>query len=364
MIGGLDKGRVLGEFVVTEKIAAGGMGEIYRAVQRSLDREAVVKILPLEDAGDVEKERFLQEAKLASKLEHPYAAHIYAFGAEESDGLLWIAMELVRGVPLDHMIKQRGGLPASMVVPLVEKIAEVLETAHERRIIHRDLKPANVMVVGHAGTMFPKLLDFGIAKLVAAGGETVAANAPIAGRIVSDADTMTVRGSTLTSDSGFEVFGSPRYMPPEQWTNPAAVGPAADIYALGVLTFEALMGRPPFSADTFEDLRHAHETAPVPTIPDVGEAMNATIAKALAKRPEDRHARAIDFARELREAMSEPTASASEPAVEEPAPPPAPAPAPVGKLPPRPIRRAFVLGLIGGATLMVVAVVGVVLAVT
>jgi serine/threonine-protein kinase len=338
----VDKGRTLGEFVVEEKIAAGGMGEIYRAVQPSLEREAVVKVLRVESGGPAEHERFLQEARLASKLDHPYAAHVYASGAEE-DGILWIAMELVRGVPLDHMIKQRGGLPTSMVVPLVEKIAEVLDAAHHRGIIHRDLKPANVMVVGET-TLFPKLLDFGIAKLAGAKPEKlVARTLRMRDLIVDNLDT--VRGRL--TDSSVEIFGSPRYMPPEQWANPAEVGTAADVYALGVLTYEALAGKPPFSGDTFDALRRAHESTPVPPIPGVAPGINAALARALAKKPEDRYACALDLARDLRLAIEAPAP--------EPAPPPAPTPAPP---PPPPRRRWWLLApvLLGGAALAVVVV--------
>jgi serine/threonine protein kinase len=157
-------GRVLGEFVVREKLGEGGFGQVYRAEQFTLGREAVIKILHRELTADSSVvERFVQEARLASSLEHPYVAHIYAFGVEQ-DGLMWIAMEYVRGTPLDRLLKTQGPLPLERFIPVLEKICEVVQTAHEMGIIHRDIKPANVMVISRAGRLLPKLLDFGIAK--------------------------------------------------------------------------------------------------------------------------------------------------------------------------------------------------------
>src|SRR5438105_4793365 len=165
-------GRTLGEFVLRERIGEGGFGAVYRASQPALDREAVIKVLHASlHASKAATERFLREAKLASKLDHPYAAHIYAFGAEQ-DGELWIAMEHVRGTPLDQVLKLQGPLPLERFVPLLDRICEVVHTAHEQGIVHRDLKPANVMVLAVAvppslGPRFPAALDRVIAKAIA-----------------------------------------------------------------------------------------------------------------------------------------------------------------------------------------------------
>ena len=159
-------GRTIGDFVIRDKIGEGGFGAIYLAEQPALAREAVIKLLHgLNRAGEAATERFLREARLASRLEHPYAAHIYSFGVEP-DGLLWIAMERVRGQPLDRWLETTGPMPLEQFVPLLERICEVVHSAHEQGIIHRDLKPSNVMVVSHAGRYLPKLLDFGIARLL------------------------------------------------------------------------------------------------------------------------------------------------------------------------------------------------------
>src|SRR6187397_1814790 len=158
-------GRTFGEFVVREPLGSGGFGMVFRAEQPALAREAVIKVLHRKLLGsETMVQRFFREARLASRLDHPYAAHTYAFGAEP-DGLLWIAMELDRGTPLDRMLIVQGPIPLERFVPLLERICEVVHTAHEQGIVHRYLKPGNVMVLARAGRLLPKLLDFGIAKL-------------------------------------------------------------------------------------------------------------------------------------------------------------------------------------------------------
>ncbi len=157
-------GRNLGDFIIEKKLGEGGFGGVYQANQITLSRPAVVKVLHTKHrkSEDIIK-RFKREAYLASRLEHPYMAHIYSFGAE-NDGLLWIAMEMVAGTPLDQWLKSNGAMPLARFVPLFDKICEVIHTAHEAGIVHRDIKPANIMVISRAGRLLPKLLDFGIAK--------------------------------------------------------------------------------------------------------------------------------------------------------------------------------------------------------
>lgn len=140
-------GRVLGDFAIGEPFQAGGYGIIYHATQKSLGREVVVKVMRWRGSrDDAATRRFLREAQLAARLDHPYAAHIYSFGAE-SDGVLWIAMELVRGTSLKAMLDSQGSLSLARFVPFLEKLAEVIHSAHEKGIIHRDIKPSNVMVM-------------------------------------------------------------------------------------------------------------------------------------------------------------------------------------------------------------------------
>jgi WD40 repeat protein/serine/threonine protein kinase len=306
------RGRSLGEFILRERIGQGGFADVYRCEQPLLGRAAVVKVLHGRlRASDGIVQRFLREAQLASRLDHPYAAHVYAFGVE-SDGLPWIAMELVRGTPLDRWLAEHGPLPREQLVPFIERIAEVVQTAHERGIVHRDLKPANVMVVERAGRLLPKLLDLGIAKLVA----DLPALVPVPPRSPRSSPEATAasRGATLTGElvgvrsiavdarltSTGGVLGSPPYMAPEQWSG-AAVDPAADLYAFGVLVYEALTGRRPFVAESIEELAALHAGAPVPPVgPALPAAFDALFARALAKQPGDRYGTALELSAAVR----------------------------------------------------------------
>ncbi|HET9624286.1 MAG TPA: serine/threonine-protein kinase, partial [Kofleriaceae bacterium] len=267
-------GRVLGEFTVGEPLGEGGHGVVYRAEQRRLDRPAVIKVLHARHGSDEATiARFLREAQLASRLDHPYAAHVYAFGAEP-DGVLWIAMELVRGTTLRAVLAaQPGGrLPAARAVPLLERLCEVVHTAHEQGIVHRDLKPENVMVIARAGRLLPKLIDLGIARRI----HDAAAEPP------SPA-----------------IVGSPRYMAPEQWRGGALDG-RADQYALGVVAFELLAGAPPFTGRTLAELAEQHVHGALPDLPaDLPAELGAVIGRALAKAADDRYASVLELAAAL-----------------------------------------------------------------
>jgi WD40 repeat protein/tRNA A-37 threonylcarbamoyl transferase component Bud32 len=309
----------VGDFVIEERIGQGSFGAVYRARQQTLGREVVLKVLHLGRDEDEEERvrRFLREAKLASQLDHPYAAHVYSFGAER-DGLLWIAMELVRGTPLSDLLEVQGPLSLHRFVPLFEKICEVVHTAHQQGIVHRDLKPANVMVISRAGTLLPKLLDLGIAKLVedlerpvrplvALGSEPQAEGPPVLLPMpeVSSGPARTRHGP---------VVGSPPYMAPEQWVDAAQASARTDQYALGVLAYEALAGRRPFRAASDIGLAMAHASQPVPPLgPGFSPAVDEVIARALAKDPAGRHEDVLAFARALRAAAPPEAATAGLP---------------------------------------------------
>ncbi|MEW6733363.1 MAG: protein kinase [Acidobacteriota bacterium] len=313
-------GRTLKEYVIREKLGEGGFGIVYRAEQSILSREAVIKVLHQKHWENRQIiDRFMREAKLASRLEHPYTAHIYDFGAE-ADGLMWIAMEYVRGTPLDKLLKAQGPLPLERFVPLLDKLCQVIHTAHESGIIHRDIKPANVMVVSRAGRLLPKLLDFGIAKGLGANATSVLAPAPafnLPG--LASGDTMEVAAKEIPSDTAgmlnsvsplanisenqaTQVLGSPAYMAPEQWDSNTIVDARMDIYAIGALTYEALTGRPPFQ-ETGYALMYAHMIKEVPSLgPSFPPVLDSVIAKVMAKRSEDRYQTALEFANAFREA--------------------------------------------------------------
>jgi len=322
-------GRMVGEFVLRERIDEGGFGAVYRCEQPLLGREAVVKVLHQRlRRNDVLLQRFMREAQLASRLDHPYAAHVYAFGIEHDDGLFWIAMEMVQGITLNKWLRDRGPLPLDQFVPFFERVAEVVQTAHDRGIVHRDLKPSNVMVMERAGRLLPKLLDFGIAKLLDDAVPPLAHHDTPRARPVSEHDGSDISGPvaawvnpsevvTLTGATvppprrggpqrlthGDVTVGSPPYMSPEQWSNARTVGPASDLYALGVLGFEALTGRRPFHAPTVAEYVELHCHAPVPPLGErFSPALDRVFSQALAKLPEDRFGSALELAAAFRTA--------------------------------------------------------------
>ena len=319
-------GRRLGEFVLGEMIGEGAFGSIYLAEQVGLSRQVVVKILRARFVtSETTRLRFLREARLASTLDHPYAAHVYAFGVEP-DGVSWIAMELVRGIALDELLGARA-MPLREFVPFFERLCEVVQTAHECGIVHRDIKPQNVMVISRAGALLPKLLDLGIAKDAALsthaadfGGATPGEPSPashghgvgasLAGHTSATSRVRQVAASAIADEGASrssltgdgDLLGSPAYMAPEQWQSGDEVDARCDIYALGVLAYEAIAGRRPFSG-ALQDLAEQHLLAPVPPLPDglPGE-LHAVIAHAMAKEPGERPASALELARAFREA--------------------------------------------------------------
>ena len=296
------RGRHLGDFVLCECIGEGGFAAVYRCEQPLLGREAVVKVLHQRlRASEVALQRFMREARLASRLSHPYAAHVYAFGVEPDDGLAWIAMEMVHGTSLEDWLRERGPLPLEMAVSFFEQVAEVVHDAHDHGIVHRDLKPSNVMMIEYAGRVFPKLLDFGIAKLV----DDVAPLEKLGGAVEVGDEML-----RALADSGSQhltqadaTLGSPPYMSPEQWVDPLLVGPRSDLYSLAIMAFEALTGEQPFTGPTIAAIGERHCNGEVPPLGGrFPAALDRVFQRALAKAPEHRPASALAFASELRAA--------------------------------------------------------------
>jgi tetratricopeptide (TPR) repeat protein/predicted Ser/Thr protein kinase len=266
-------GRTLGHYRVEEEISRGGMGVVYRATDTRLNRDVALKVLPHDVVIDDDvRRRFLKEAQSASALEHPHIAVIH--GADEVDGIAYIAMELIRGEKLSELLA-RHRLPSARSLELAAEIASGLGRAHEKGIVHRDLKPANVMVTdeGHA-----KIIDFGIAKLI-----EVSATA--------GAQTQTGR------DTGVGVvLGTMTYMSPEQ-ARGETVDHRSDIFSFGIVLHEMLAGQPPFRGKTGIETASAilHDTAP--RLPSLGPAVIAEasadiqriVDKCLAKDPNDRY---------------------------------------------------------------------------
>ena len=224
----LHPGSKLGVYEVTAKIGAGGMGEVYRAHDTTLDRDVAIKVLPDAFATDPERlARFEREAKVLASLNHPNIAAIY--GLEKSGETRALILELVEGPALQDRIAN-GPIPLDEALPIARQIAEALEAAHEQGIIHRDLKPANVKVKDD-GTV--KVLDFGLAKALQPDlSDLDAANSP----------TMTM---TAAATKMGVIMGTAAYMSPEQ-AKGRQVDKRADIWAFGVVLFEMLTGRQAF----------------------------------------------------------------------------------------------------------------------
>src|SRR5262245_23103185 len=232
----LSGGTRLGTYEILAALAAGGMGEVYRATDTKLKRQVAIKVLPDALTADHDRlARFQREAEVLASLNHPNIAAIY--GLEEAVGLRALVLELVEGPTLADRIAQ-GRLPVAEVLSIARQIAEALEAAHEQGIIHRDLKPANIKVRA-GGTA--KVLDFGLAKALDL-PESSGAHAMSSPTIISPA--MTAQGI---------ILGTAAYMSPEQ-ARGTAVDRRADIWAFGAVLYEMLTGRKPFTGETISDM--------------------------------------------------------------------------------------------------------------
>jgi tetratricopeptide (TPR) repeat protein/TolB-like protein len=285
----LTLGSLVGPYRILAPLGAGGMGEVYRARDEKLNRDVALKILSADLASNAEHlRRFQQEAHAASALNHPNIITIYDIG--HFDGTAYIAMELVDGQDLRSM--QAGQrLPLKNVLRVAVKVADGLAAAHERGIVHRDLKPENVMISRDG---FVKILDFGLAKLV---------------RPITENQT------TAPHTTPGAVFGTVAYMSPEQAAG-RNLDFRSDQFSLGVILYEMLTGRMPFSEATAAEtlaMIIRHDPPSASTLNDsIPPELQRIVDRCLAKDPAERYASTRDLARDLREVRDR-TSNTSEP---------------------------------------------------
>ncbi len=261
-----------GDYLLLDEIARGGMGVIYRARQRTLNRIVAIKMIRAgEFAGKQEVQRFYNEAEAAANLDHPNIVSMYEVGQQA--GQHYLSMAYVEGQSLAD-VQRDGVLAPSIAAEYVKTAAEAIHYAHEQGVLHRDIKPGNVLL-DSSGQI--RITDFGLAK-----------------RLGSDSD--------LTRDS--QVLGTPEYMPPEQARGENdQLGPSADIYALGALLYALLTGRPPFRAEnwmtTLQQVTEKEPVTPRRLNPDLDRDLETICLKCLEKDPDQRYESASHLADEL-----------------------------------------------------------------
>ncbi|MFN2388255.1 MAG: Stk1 family PASTA domain-containing Ser/Thr kinase [Actinomycetota bacterium] len=263
-----------GRYEVLEKVGSGGMAEVYRGRDELLGREVAIKILSERFSQDRSfVERFRREAQSAANLNHPNIVSLYDFGSED-DQAYFIVMEFIDGRSLAEILTEERRLLPERAAEIASDVATALGRAHATGIVHRDIKPGNIMLTSTGQT---KVTDFGIARAV--GG--------------AEQQAMTQTGM---------VIGTAAYLSPEQ-AQGGAIDARSDVYSLGIVLYEMLTGAPPFTGDSPLSVayKHVRETAPAASQanPDVPQALDAIVMKALAKNPDNRYATSEEMHEDL-----------------------------------------------------------------
>jgi predicted Zn-dependent protease/predicted Ser/Thr protein kinase len=281
----MTKGQRISHYVIDRLLGKGGMGEVYLAHDTILDRDVAIKFLPdaiQHDSGA--RERFLREAKSAAALDHPFICQIYETGAE--GGKSFIVMEYVEGCTLSKKL-EAGPYPVKEALLTACEIAEALDVAHAKGIVHRDLKPANIMCTpqGHV-----KVMDFGLAKRFFPGGESISATI-----------TQSLTPEAMTRAG--QIVGTIDHMSPEQ-AKGEAVDPRSDVFSLGVILYELVVGKNPFERPSPVETLSALLRDPVPALSikpkNAGPILQNIIKKCLAKKAGERYRNVADLAADLR----------------------------------------------------------------
>ncbi|WP_243738414.1 serine/threonine-protein kinase, partial [Cellulomonas shaoxiangyii] len=253
-----------GRYRLLRRIAVGGMGEVWEANDDALQRPVAVKVLRAEFAGDAGfLERFRTEARNSAALSHPNIAALFDYG--EQDGSAYLVMELVVGEPLSDLLEREPVLDLRRLLPVLAQTARGLHAAHQAGVVHRDVKPGNILLA-RSGKV--KITDFGVS-------------------LAADQKTMTATGM---------VMGTAQYLSPEQAVGRPAT-PLSDLYSLGVVAYEALAGKRPFTGPTAVDIAVAHVNDPVPPLPTTVERrLSALVLRLLSKEPSERPASGEELA--------------------------------------------------------------------
>ncbi len=283
----LSPGENVGPYRIIERLGQGGMATVFKAYHPALDRYVAIKVLhPAFKEDPNFLARFQREARIVAKLEHPHIVPVYDFS--EHKGMAYLVMRYIEGETLKAHLKG-GPLPPERILEILKPVAEALAYAHEQGVLHRDIKPSNIMLTPEGGIF---LTDFGLARMAQSGE------------------------STLSRDM---MIGTPQYMSPEQ-AKGEEIDERADIYSLGVVLFEMLTGRVPFSADTPYAVVHDHIYTPLPLPtaikPDIFPSLERVVLKALAKDKDDRYQKVTDLVTAFEDAVVE-AASEVVPAPEE-----------------------------------------------
>ena len=284
-------GTTVGPYQIIEQLGAGGMATVYKAYHPALDRDVAIKVLHPAFKNDPQFfVRFQREARIVARLEHPNIVPVYDFN--EFEGEPYLVMRFVNGETLKASM-QNAPFDAATVLRLMEPVCDALAYAHRQGILHRDIKPSNIILADN-GHVF--LTDFGLARMAELGE------------------------STLSQDM---LVGTPQYISPEQAQGQGNIDGRTDIYALGVVLFEMVTGRVPYSGDTPFAIIHDHIYKPLP-LPSslneqVSERLEKVVLRALAKNPDDRFSTMEEFWQALKKAL---TPSGSAATVVRPVPPP------------------------------------------
>ena len=269
-----------GKYRIDKLIKTGGMGSVYRGKHVLMDKTVAIKVLrPSLAVDDAVVARFSREAKAASKISHPHAVSVTDFG-EAENGVVFLVMEYLDGRTLKDVINSEGAMSLDEAVAIIRQVAGALDAAHSQGVVHRDLKSDNIMLVSHNGDRWAKVLDFGIAKIQQPEGKR----------------DMDITEANL-------VVGTPQYMSPEQCSQMGPLDPRSDIYSLGIIVYEMLAGKVPFTGEspTVIMMKQVQDSPPsiLKTRPELPEEADKIIKRALAKQPLDRYQTAGDLSAAL-----------------------------------------------------------------